>query len=91
MESLNFDRMIKYYDETRIFNQKCFNEAINYIVERFPPKVYKKVFEPGIGTGRISIPLAQRGYHIYGIDISTEMLNDIVLLRIDQLWRSMVN
>ncbi|MFX0138617.1 MAG: class I SAM-dependent methyltransferase, partial [Candidatus Hodarchaeota archaeon] len=84
MESLNFDIMIKYYDETRIFNQKCFDKAINYIVERFPPNLYKKVFEPGIGTGRIAIPLAQRGYNIFGIDISTEMLN-ILKKRIDRI------
>ena len=84
MESLNFDKMTKYYDETRIFNQNCFNKAIGYIVERFPPNIYKKVFEPGIGTGRISIPLAQRGYNIYGIDISTEMLK-ILQKRIDKI------
>ncbi len=84
MESLNYDKMSKYYDETRIFNQNCFNKAIDYIVKRFPPNIYKKLFEPGIGTGRISIPLALRGYNIYGIDISTEMLK-ILQKRLDQI------
>ena len=30
--------------------------------------------EPGIGTGRIAVPLAQRGVHVHGIDLSEAMV-----------------
>jgi len=74
MKSLSFDNMVKFYDETRIFDEECFESALDYMVERFPPRAFSSVFEPGIGTGRIAIPLAKRGYRITGVDISEEML-----------------
>lgn len=33
------------------------------------------VLELGVGTGRVAIPLAQRGLRVHGIDISTAMLD----------------
>jgi ubiquinone/menaquinone biosynthesis C-methylase UbiE len=66
--------MAAIYDETRFFDSECFNSALDYLTERFPPPVFKKLFEPGIGTGRIAIPLAEKGYHVTGVDISEEML-----------------
>ena len=73
--SLSFGSMVEFYDETRIFDEHCFAAACDFLVERFPPKVFSHVFEPGIGTGRIAIPLAGRGYQITGCDISKEMLH----------------
>ena len=74
MKSLSFDSMVELYDETRVFDRDCFDSALDFLVERFPPKTYNRVLEPGIGTGRIAIPLAERGYGITGVDISEEML-----------------
>lgn len=71
---MSFDRMVKLYEETRVFDLASFNSALDFLVEKFPPKIFRKLFEPGIGTGRIAIPLAERGYHVTGIDISQEML-----------------
>ena len=55
--------------------------------EMFDPAVVKRVvdflsalagdgaaLEFGIGTGRIAVPLAQRGIHVHGIDLSEAML-----------------
>jgi len=66
--------MVELYDETRVSDRGCFDSVLDYLVERFPPKIFSKVFEPGIGAGRIAIPLAQRGYRVTGVDISEEML-----------------
>ena len=74
MRSLSFDDMAEFYDETRVFDANCLNSAIDYIVDRFSPDKFGSTFYPGIGTGRIAIPLAERGYRITGIDISNEML-----------------
>src|SRR4030042_707865 len=71
---MNFDSIAPIYDDTRVFDNECFNAALDFIVERYPPAVFKKLFEPGIGTGRIAIPLAERGYSVTGADISGEML-----------------
>jgi SAM-dependent methyltransferase len=72
--SLSFDGLVDLYDETRCFDEACFDAALDYIEERFPPCEYPNVFEPGIGTGRIALPFAERGYRVTGVDISDEML-----------------
>ncbi len=74
MKSLSFDSMVKLYDETRVFDKSCFDSALDFLSDRFPPQLFNNVFEPGIGTGRIAMPLAERGYRVIGIDISEEML-----------------
>lgn len=46
------------------------------LVERLRPAP-ARVLELGVGTGRIAIPLAQRGYEVHGIDGSTPMLEQL--------------
>lgn len=74
MDSLSFDRMAELYEETRVFDESCFSAALTYLTDRFPPSSYRNMFYPGIGTGRIALPLARKGYSISGIDISKDML-----------------
>ncbi len=66
--------MAYIYDGTRIYDAASFNAVLNYIAVTFPSQKHPELFEPGIGTGRIAIPLAERGYSVTGADISTEML-----------------
>jgi ubiquinone/menaquinone biosynthesis C-methylase UbiE len=73
-QSLPFDQMARLYDSTRTFHEGCFEAAVDYLVKNFPPSEFETLFEPGIGTGRIAIPLAQRGYRVTGVDISETML-----------------
>lgn len=74
MQSLSFDPLITLYDETRTVDARCFCTALDALVERFPPQQFPRLFEPGIGNGRIAIPLAERGYAVTGADISPTML-----------------
>ena len=74
MTSLSFDGMVELYDETRVCDQSCLDAALGFLTEKFPPDAFSSVLEPGIGTGRIAIPLAERGYQVTGVDISGEML-----------------
>jgi ubiquinone/menaquinone biosynthesis C-methylase UbiE len=74
MRSLSFDSMAELYDGTRVFDKDCFEGALDFLVERFPPKVFNNLFEAGIGTGRIAVPLAGRGYRVFGADVSRGML-----------------
>lgn len=73
-DSLSFNGLVDLYDETRTFDAECFSSALDYLQLEYPPDRYRKVFEPGIGNGRIAIPLARRGYDVTGVDISSEML-----------------
>ncbi|MEE8353484.1 MAG: class I SAM-dependent methyltransferase [Dehalococcoidales bacterium] len=74
MESLSFDAMAEFYDETRRFDRPSFDAALDWLATEFPPAEYPRVLEPGIGTGRIALPLAERGYRVDGIDLSPRML-----------------
>lgn len=48
------------------------DESIPEIVEIFKEKNVKRVLDLGCGSGRHTIHLAQQGFDVYGIDISTE-------------------
>ncbi len=74
MDSATFDSIAPVYDETRTLDEGCFSAVLDFLTEKYPPIKYNKLFEPGIGTGRIAIPLAKRGYSVTGVDISREML-----------------
>ena len=75
MESFSFNGLVASYDETRSFDKGCFDSALQYISNAFPVSAFPVLFEPGIGNGRIAVPLAQMGYRVVGADISDEMLN----------------
>lgn len=75
VEPMSFDTMAAVYDETRIYDADCFSDALDYIKEKFPPRDCPHLFEPGIGTGRIALEFAARGYRATGVDISQRMLN----------------
>jgi len=66
--------MVRLYEETRVCHPVHFRAALDDLAERFPPSTYRDLFEPGIGTGRIAVPLGHRGYHVTGVDISYRML-----------------
>jgi SAM-dependent methyltransferase len=66
--------MAELYDETRTVDPACFESALDFLTDRFPPCTFPAILYPGIGTGRIAIPLAKRGYRITGVDISARML-----------------
>ena len=70
-----WDRMATLYDETRVYDKTCLNAALDYLVNRFPPEKFRRLLEPGIGTGRIAFPLVERGYQVEGVDRSKEMLS----------------
>ena len=75
MDSLSFDNMTDLYGETRSFDVGCFSLSLDYLCEQFPPCAFPRLLEPGIGSGRIAFPLAERGYRVTGVDISRAMLS----------------
>lgn len=73
--SYSFDNVaVEHYDRTRAVSPELLARALDAVEERFAPATYRSVLEPGVGTGRIAIPMARRGYHITGVDISPRMM-----------------
>jgi SAM-dependent methyltransferase len=62
------------YDEfTRWrFGPEATDEAVSFLAERAGPG---PILELGIGTGRIALPLAERGIEVQGIDASEAMVD----------------
>ncbi len=57
---------------------------IAFLARHVPPDTYRTVLDLCCGMGRHSIPLAQRGYHVTGVDISKDALAEARALARDQ-------
>ena len=71
--SRSFDRAAAYYDQTRPLPEPVAKEGIQAILDLMRPQA--RVLEVGAGTGRISIPLLERGLDLIGCDLSPKMLS----------------
>jgi ubiquinone/menaquinone biosynthesis C-methylase UbiE len=75
MELKSFDRVAHIYDQTRAMPpdvEQAIADGIAGVVRGLgaPPHL----LEVGIGTGRIAVPLAERGVRITGVDVAPKML-----------------
>jgi ubiquinone/menaquinone biosynthesis C-methylase UbiE len=71
----SFDRVAHLYDETRGIPaeaERGIADGIALLLRSVSPTPH--LVEVGIGTGRIAVPLVERGVRVTGIDISTKML-----------------
>lgn len=71
-QSLSFDRAAGYYDQTRPLPAAVASRGMDAILEAAGAAA--RILEVGAGTGRISIPLLERGADLVGCDISPAML-----------------
>lgn len=67
-----FDRAANYYDQTRPLLEPIVKYGIPAILEVLGSNA--RLLEVGAGTGRISIPLLERGVDLIGCDLSEPML-----------------
>ena len=74
MRSLGFDSLVEAYDRTRTVDPASLSAALAEVQKRFPSKDFPVLLDAGVGTGRIAIPLLERGYRVLGVDISRSML-----------------
>src|ERR687897_2403250 len=61
----------RYDEETSGFEPAVLNPTVDFLVERARGGA---ALELGIGTGRVAVPLAQRGVPVHGIDLSEAMV-----------------
>ena len=70
--SLSFDRAASFYDATRALPPDISAALTDAIMAELGPGA--RLLEIGVGTGRISRPLMERGVRVTGFDISPRMM-----------------
>src|SRR6266498_921810 len=70
--SQSFDRAASIYDQTRLLPEPTATHGIQAILDLIGPEAV--ILDAGTGTGRISIPLLERGARLVGCDLSMKML-----------------
>jgi ubiquinone/menaquinone biosynthesis C-methylase UbiE len=78
VESVNFDRAAGYYDATRALPPDVMAEVTGVLVAELAP-ARQPCLEIGVGTGRIALPLHDRGVRLAGADIAEAMLRRLVV------------
>lgn len=68
----HFDRLAPFYDANPLY-QLAGRAEMAAVCKLLPPEPCR-VLDYGCGTGRFSLPLAQRGYEVTGFDIASRMV-----------------
>lgn len=77
-ESINFNRAATYYDATRKLRDDIADEITQALLREIRGAGADRVLEVGIGTGRMARPLMREGVQMVGVDISTEMMAQLL-------------
>lgn len=72
--SVSYDRAADFYDATRALPRAVARKLTDALMAELAAAGAHHALEVGIGTGRISRPLAARGVRICGVDIAPRML-----------------
>jgi ubiquinone/menaquinone biosynthesis C-methylase UbiE len=73
MAGVSFDRATEYYDATRGLPPEVRDAVADVLAAELAGR--GRCLEIGVGTGRIALPLCQRGVRLVGIDLSAPMLS----------------
>lgn len=74
--SLSFDRAADFYDRTRPLFEPIATQGIQAILDLIGPAA--RILDVGTGTGRISVPLLERGADLIGCDLSLKMMGHLL-------------
>ncbi len=77
MTNLPFDRAISYYDQTRSVPDWVMKQVADSFLHETRATSGTKILEVGIGTGRIAMPLLERGLNVIGVDLSRPMMSEL--------------
>ena len=73
---MNFDRAAEYYDATRALPDEAMASLLGILVSELAAR--QPCLEIGVGTGRIALPLHDKGISMTGADIAEAMLRRLV-------------
>lgn len=74
--SIVFDRAAEFYDQTRSLPPGIQTQVADLLFDELSGRGV--CLEPGVGTGRMSLPLHKRGIPIVGVDLSLPMMQRLV-------------
>lgn len=75
--SASFDRVGEIYDATRVLPRHAEQPIAATVACLAHAGPETRFLEPGVGTGRIALPIIRRGYRFTGIDVSNAMLDEL--------------
>jgi ubiquinone/menaquinone biosynthesis C-methylase UbiE len=75
--AISFDRVAHLYDATRAIPAEAEASLADAIVRLSGATAETRFLEPGIGTGRIALPLVRRGHYYTGVDVSERMMDEL--------------
>jgi SAM-dependent methyltransferase len=82
--SISFDRAADIYDATRALPEDVASALTEALLREITAVDHGRVLEVGIGTGRITRPLAANGVRVCGVDISALMMERLRAQLTDQ-------
>ncbi len=71
--SIAFDRVARDYDRTRALHGKTMDKMVDVLTAELRGR--GRCLEVGVGTGRLALPIAERGIPMAGVDLSRPMLH----------------
>jgi SAM-dependent methyltransferase len=74
-KSVVFDRATGFYDRTRALPAQLMRGAIAQLAGELRDR--GPILEPGVGTGRMALPMADAGIEVIGLDLSVVMLAEL--------------
>ena len=74
--SISFDHAAGFYDKTRGLSPDAAERITDLLAHELQGR--ERVLEIGVGTGRIALPLAERGISLVGVDLARNMLSRLV-------------
>lgn len=75
--TISFDRAADFYDNTRILAPEVSERLTAEILRLGRATPDTTFFEPGIGTGRVALPIVEQGYVYTGVDVSEAMMDKL--------------
>ncbi len=69
-----FDDLAASFDRMRAIPPSALEHIADWVIRHTGATSATRIFEPGVGTGRIAAPFLRRGYHYTGLDLSMAML-----------------
>jgi ubiquinone/menaquinone biosynthesis C-methylase UbiE len=87
MPSISFDWVAHSYDATRGYPPGVDQRIAQAIVNIACASSETTFLEVGVGTGRIAFPLASLGHIYTGVDISENMVNELVAKLLQNDWQ----
>jgi ubiquinone/menaquinone biosynthesis C-methylase UbiE len=77
-QSISFDRAASFYDRTRAMPPATVDAITDELLRQIDKVGADRLLEVGVGTGRIARPLLARGQAVVGVDISGEMVAQLL-------------